>query len=55
MRALQGWMILTINDHPDVRRLFAEFPTNTIAIQYTVGGSAKAKSAQELIIRAGRW
>lgn len=55
MRGLQGRMILTINDHPDVRRLFAEFPAKIASINYTVGGGAKAKSARELIIRAGRW
>jgi len=55
MRALKGRMILTINDHPDVRRLFAVFPMTTAAIQYTVGGGGKAKPARELIIRGGQW
>jgi DNA adenine methylase len=55
MRRLKGRMILTINDHADVRRLFVEFPTKTTSIQYTVGGGTAAKPARELIIRAGRW
>lgn len=55
MRRLKGRMILTINDHPDIRRLLAEFPMTTASIHYTVGGGAAAKPARELIIRGGRW
>jgi DNA adenine methylase len=55
MRRIKGRLILTINDHPDVRRLFAEFPTKPVDIQYTLGGGAAAKPARELIIRAGCW
>lgn len=55
MRGLQGRTILTINDHPDARQLFAELPTRTIAIRYTGGGEAKAKPARELVVRGGRW
>lgn len=55
MRALKGRLILTINDHPDIRALFDGFPQQVVAINYTVGGGAKKKPARELIIRAGSW
>lgn len=51
MGQLQGKLILTINDHPDMRRVFGPFRTERVGINYTVGGGAKPKAAGELIIR----
>lgn len=51
MRSLQGRAILTINDHPDMRRVYAGFSCELLSITYTVGGGSRAKPAGELLIR----
>jgi len=53
MRSIQGTMIVSINDHPDIRAVFAGFPMRTADITYTVGGGQNAQPAKELII--GNW
>ncbi|PLX93478.1 MAG: restriction endonuclease subunit M [Desulfuromonas sp.] len=50
MRTMKGKMILTVNDHPDMRRIFAGFAMKTVGINYTVGGADKGKGRKELII-----
>jgi len=50
MREIDGTMIVSINDHPDIRKVFAEFPMTTVAINYTVGGGQNAQPTKELII-----
>ncbi|MDD2318607.1 MAG: DNA adenine methylase [Geobacteraceae bacterium] len=50
MRVTKGKVILTINDHPDMRKVFAGFRTDIVKINYTVGGSEKGKNRQELIV-----
>ena len=50
MASLQGKAILSINDHPDVRRCFAAFELEELSINYTVGGGHKAATRGELII-----
>jgi DNA adenine methylase len=47
---LQGKAIVTLNDHPDIRRAFAGYRMESVDIQYTVGGGAKAAKRKELII-----
>lgn len=49
MAALQGKAILSINDHPDIRRAFAAFQMDSTTIQYIVGGGAGVER-RELII-----
>lgn len=51
MRTLRGRAILTINDHPDMRRVYAGFTTTPMRTTYTVGGGAKAKAAGELLLQ----
>lgn len=51
-RSMKGTMIISINDHPDIRRVFAGLPMQTVAIDYTVGGG-DGVAAQELVI--GNW
>lgn len=48
MASIEGRAILTINDHPDMRRLFDRFPGRTVGITYTVGGG-KGVSRKERI------
>ena len=54
MRQMQGKAILTINDHPDMRRVFEGFETQVVSINYTVGGAGKGSDRQELIIQSWR-
>jgi DNA adenine methylase len=49
MRTIKGKAMLSINDHPDIRRCFAEFHTIEVPIKYTVGGG-KGVERVELII-----
>lgn len=50
MRNLKGKAIVSLNDHPDVRRIFAEFQMETTGIQYQVAGGGKAAERTELVI-----
>lgn len=50
MRNLKGKAMLSINDHPDIRRAFAGFHMEDLSISYTVGGGAKAADRRELVI-----
>ncbi len=46
---LKGKAIVSLNDHPDIRRIFARFQMETVPIQYTVGGG-KGVDRNEVII-----
>jgi len=46
----QGMVILSINDHPDIRQVFAGMNLQEVAITYTVGGGSNAAPARELIL-----
>jgi len=48
--ALKGRAIVTLNDHPDVRRAFAAFKHERVDISYQVAGAHKAARRHELII-----
>ena len=50
LRNLRGRFILSLNDHPDVRRIFAGFDFREEELTYTIGGSDKAKRVGEVII-----
>ncbi|CAG9000677.1 MAG: hypothetical protein CENE_02677 [Candidatus Celerinatantimonas neptuna] len=47
--SIKGKMIISINDHPDIRKVFDGFRMETVGIHYTIGGG-KGKNAEELII-----
>jgi DNA adenine methylase len=51
MRTIKGSAVLTINDHPEMRRIFRGFKYDTVKIPYTIGGAEKAKESRELIYR----
>lgn len=40
MRSMKGRAVLSINDHPDIRRAFDGFSVEEVDITYTVGGNA---------------
>lgn len=50
MRSIKGRMLISINDHPDIRRVFAGLPMKELSIRYTVGGAGTSKSTGELLI-----
>ncbi|MFC0683179.1 DNA adenine methylase [Novosphingobium clariflavum] len=50
LRGVRGRFILSLNDHPEVRRIFAGFDFREEKLVYTVGGGAKAKTVGEVII-----
>lgn len=50
MRTMKGKTILTINDHPAMRKVFGEFKIELVKIKYTVGGNNRGKEAQEMIV-----
>ncbi|MFC3338150.1 DNA adenine methylase [Paracandidimonas soli] len=48
--SMKGKSIVTLNNHPDIRKLFKGFNVRTAPIRYTVGGGAGSQ-ASELIIQ----
>jgi len=46
---LQGKTIVTLNDHPDIRALFADFTIESTDIRYTISGGTVVKR-QEVVI-----
>ncbi len=51
--AIRGRFLLSINDHPDVRAIFAGFEMEAIKTTYSVGGMDRAKRVGELVISGG--
>lgn len=47
---IRGKFVLSLNDHPDVRRIFSDFQFQEEDVRWTVGGNAKAKIAREVVI-----
>lgn len=47
---LKGKAIVSLNDHPEIRRIFAAFQMETLDINYQVGGSDKLVARREVII-----
>lgn len=52
MRSIRGRALLTINDHPAMREVFAGFRTRRLITRYTIGraGASRAKPRSELAI-----
>jgi len=49
-RTIKGKMVISINDHPTIKKLFKGFSIKTVPITYTVGTVNNRKKANELII-----
>lgn len=50
-RSIQGRMIISVNDIPEMRKAFKGLSMTTLDIQYSVGGGGRSKSAsRELVI-----
>ncbi len=50
LAGIDGAFILSINDTPEIREIFAGFNMDQVRLTYTVGKSAPTGKAQELII-----
>lgn len=50
MRTMQGKAILSINDHPDIRKLFNGFRIEETSLRYTVGKVTSRPERGELIV-----
>lgn len=50
LAALKGRFILSINDRPEIRELFAGFRIEEVKTTYQVGGNDNAKAVTELVI-----
>lgn len=50
MRGCAGKVILSINDHPDIRRVFDGFDMEEVSLPYTVGKSGREVTRGELIV-----
>lgn len=50
MKEVKGKIMISINDHPDIRNCFAEFKIKPVKIKYTVGRVKNGKQSGELII-----
>ena len=49
MKRLKGKAIVSLNDHPEIRRVFADFQMDAVPINYTVSGG-KGVERTEVII-----
>lgn len=52
-RTMQGTMIVSVNDHPEMRRIFSGLSMRAVPITYTVGGADRPAERMELVI--GNW
>jgi DNA adenine methylase len=50
LHTLKGRFLLSLNDHPDVRRLFEGFTIDPVPVRYTVAGMGHSKVVGEVII-----
>jgi DNA adenine methylase len=50
MATVKGKVIVSLNDHPDIRRCFQAFEMEELQLDYTVGGAQNRVTRGELII-----
>jgi DNA adenine methylase len=50
MRHCQGKMMISINDHPEMRRLFADFSGHTLETTYTLNRTDNSKKRREWVV-----
>ena len=50
LQRLQGHFILSLNDVPEVRELFAGAAIETVELSYQAGGAGHIKRVRELVI-----
>lgn len=52
MRTVKGKVLVSINDHPAIREVFAGFTMIPLQIRYSIGREGREKPAGELIIKS---
>ena len=52
MRSAQGKVVLSINDHPEIRRVFAGFTMIPLQLRYTMAREGRGEAVGELIIKS---
>jgi DNA adenine methylase len=50
LRTLKGKAIISLNDHPAIRKAFEGFHIEMVDIKHTVGGGGKEAARTEVII-----
>lgn len=50
MGQAKGKVVVSVNDHPDIRQAFDGYSMKSLSTSYTVGGGTRAKRAAELLI-----
>lgn len=50
-RSIQGKMVISVNDIPEMRAAFSGLEMTSVDIHYQVGGSGRSGASRELIIR----
>lgn len=50
LKSIKGKAVVSLNDHPDIRKAFSGWDYETLEIDYTVGGGGKATTRGELIL-----
>lgn len=50
LRSIKGKFLLTINNHPDIRKLYKGLPFKKLLMKYTIHDTAKKKKVYELVI-----
>jgi len=52
-RSIKGKMLISVNDHPEMRRAFAGLETDDLVIKYSAGNrrSGECPASAELLIR----
>lgn len=48
--SLRGRAVLSINDHPAMRKVYGAFRRKRLKASYTIGGNARPKAASELLV-----
>lgn len=51
LAVIKGRFLLTLNDHPEVRRIFSRFSISSTSTRYSVSGGKNQKQVSELLIR----
>lgn len=48
-RSIQGNLLISINDHPEIRRVFADLPSKAMDYSYSVAGNGNKTACTELL------
>ena len=54
LAGLQGHFVLSLNDRPEVRKIFAAFDIASVATQYGLTGKGATAAAEVIITNRGR-